>query len=300
MKKVSIITINYNSGIATEKFLRSLEKVKISGFELEIIVIDNGSEKAFKTSDNISVIRSDTNNGFTGGCNIGIKKALKNGADYVLLINNDTTVHPILIKNLIEGIEDDDKIGIATPKIYFSKGHEFHKDKYKKEELGQVIWFAGGVIDWKNAKSVHRGMDEVDRGQYEILEKIEFATGCCMLIKKEVFEKVGLFDEKYFLYYEDADLCERVKKAGFDIHYVPKGIVYHDNAGSSGSGSSLHDYFLTRNQMIFGMKYAPLKTKIALVRQSLVLLASGRKYQKKGIKDYYLHKFGKGTYFEHD
>lgn len=297
MKKVSIITVNYNSEQATKKLLESLKHLKVSNLVLDILVVDNGSEKVFVTNEKVNVIRSNTNTGFAGGCNIGIKKALETGADYVLLINNDTTVDPSLIKNLLNVMESNYKIGVVTPKIYFSKGHEFHKDRYEQKDLGKVLWFAGGYIDWKNAQSVHIGMDEVDRGQHDKIQKIDFATGCCMMIKKEVIENIGMFDEKYFLYYEDADFSQRVLKAGFEIFYVPDAVVYHDNAGSSGSGSSLHDYFLTRNQMLFGMKYAPLKTQIALIKQSLNLALAGRKYQKRGIQDYYLRKFGKGTYF---
>ena len=120
-----------------------------------------------------------------------------------------------------------------------------------------------------------------------------------MLFKREVLEKVGLFDEKYFLYYEDADLSERIKKAGYKIYYVPTAILYHMNASSSGGpGNNLHDYFLTRNQMLFGFSYAPLKSKIALVRQSIRFLFSGRPYQKLAIKDFYLGNFKEGSYFK--
>jgi len=298
MKKICIVTINYNSEEATCKLLESLKNINISNFTLEIIVVDNGSEKLFETDNDASVLRVDTNTGFTGGSNIGIKDALKKGADFILLINNDTTVHPNLITNLQKALESNEKTGLVSPKIYFSKGQEFHKSRYKQNDLGKVLWFAGGFMDWKNSKSVHVGMDDIDIGQYDKTKNIDFATGCCMLIKREIFEKVGFFDEKYFLYYEDADLSQRILKAGYEIDYIPTAIVYHDNAKSTGgSGSSLHDYFLTRNQMIFGMKYAPFKTKIALVRQSLKLLTNGRKYQKKGIEDYLLRRFGKGTYF---
>jgi GT2 family glycosyltransferase len=122
-----------------------------------------------------------------------------------------------------------------------------------------------------------------------------------MLIKREVLKKVGLFDERYFLYYEDADLNERIQRAGYDIYYAPKATLVHVNAASSGgagNGNVLQDYFITRNKMLFGMTYAPMRTKIALLRESLRLLRSGRPYQRLAIKDYYLRKFNKGTFFE--
>jgi GT2 family glycosyltransferase len=302
MKKITAITVNYARDESVHKLIESLEKSTIEGFTLDVIVVDNAPVKPFERLKDyklkVTVIRPGQNCGFSGGNNIGIKTALKNGADYLLLVNDDTTVLPDMVKNLKKVLESDDNIGVASPKIYFAKGHEFHKKRYASDQLGRVFWFAGGHTDWKHAKSVHRGVDEVDNGQYEKTEEIDFATGCCMMIKKEVLEKTGLFDEKYFLYYEDDDLCQRIKKSGYKIYYVPSAAMYHENASSSGgAGNVLHDYFLTRNQMIFGMKYAPIRTKIALLKQSLILIATGREYQKKGILDFYLGRYGKGTFF---
>ncbi len=301
MKKLIVVTVSYNTSEDTKAFLKALEKVHTPNFSLETIVVDNGSEKVFAldhTYKNLKIIRLETNTGFTGGYNIGIKKALERGADYLLIVNNDTIMDQDLCKNLIAVLESDMQIGVAAPKIYFAKGNEFHKDRYKTEELGKVFWYAGGSIDWANVQSIHRGVDEVDHGQYDNTEQVDFVTGCCMMIKREVLEKVGFFDERYFLYYEDADLNVRIKRAGYKLSYVPDAKLWHVNAASSGSGSSLHDYFLTRNQMLFGMSYAPLRSKIALLKQSVRFLLNGRPKQKQGIRDFYLGKFGKGTFFE--
>ncbi|KKQ34533.1 MAG: putative glycosyltransferase [Microgenomates group bacterium GW2011_GWA2_37_6] len=163
--------------------------------------------------------------------------------------------------------------------------------------MGKVIWYAGGAIDWENVIGNHKGLDEVDKGQFDEDGETKMATGCCFLVKKEVLEKVGLYDDRYFLYFEDADFSERVKKAGFKIFYAPKSIIWHKNAQSSGgSGSSLQDYFTTRNRLIFGYTYAPMRTKIALFRQSLNLILKGRPWQRRGIIDFYLGRLGKGSY----
>ena len=147
--------------------------------------------------------------------------------------------------------------------------------------------------------SIHRGIDEVDHGQYDRIEAIDFASGCAMMFKREVLEKVGLLDDRYFLYYEDADLNERVKRGGYKIYYVPNAVLVHVNAASTGgAGNVLHDYFLTRNKMLFGMTYAPARTKFALIRESLRLFLYGRPFQKLGIQDYYFKRFNKGTFFE--
>lgn len=303
MDKITLVTVNYNTEEDTLNLLKSLDSVKIGPLNFDIIIVDNGSSKAFvlpkNSADNITLIRSEINTGFSGGYNMGIKEALKNGASYVLAVNNDTIVDSDMIKELLKVLDSDPKIGMVVPKIYFAKGHEFHKDRYKKEELGKVFWYAGGNTDWANIKSIHRGVDEVDTGQYDQIQETDFATGCCIMLKREVLEKVGLFDDKYFLYYEDADLNERIKKAGYKIYYVPSAVLIHVNAASSGGpGNTLHDYFITRNQMLFGMKYAPFRSKVALIRQSLNLLLNGREFQKKAIKDFYLGRFGKGTYFK--
>lgn len=304
MKKVAVVTVNYNTEKDTKNLLTSLKRIEKGNFHLQIIIVDNGSQTPFRLEshekkENITLLRSEENMGFAGGYNIGIRTALDQGADYILIINNDTKVYSDMLKNLMKTLESDSKIGAVIPKIYFAKGHEFHKDRYKSDELGKVIWYAGGFTDWKNIGSVHRGVDEVDRGQFDKIEPVGFATGCCILFKREVLEKAGLFDERYFLYFEDADLSERIKRAGFSIYYVPTAMLIHINAASSGGpGNKLHDYFLTRNQMLFGFTYAPLRSKIALIRQSLRLLFTGRQYQKQAIRDFYLKKFGKGTFFE--
>ncbi|MCG2691291.1 glycosyltransferase [Microgenomates group bacterium] len=162
--------------------------------------------------------------------------------------------------------------------------------------MGKVVWFGGAEFDWDNVYSKHIGMDEVDKGQFNQSREIEFANFCCVLIKKEVFKTIGLLDEKYFLYWEDGDFSIRAKQAGFNIIYQPKAIIWHKNSGSSGAGSSLHDYYLTRNRLIFGFKYACLRTKFALVRESLRKLITGRPGEKQGIIDYCLHRFGKGKF----
>ena len=266
-----------------------------------VVVVDNASvdkfvaNKKYKNFD-LEILRSEENLGFTGGQNLGIKHALKEGADYIVILNNDVIVDEGLIGQLLTAFKQD--VGIVAPKIYFAKGYEFHKDRYKDNEKGRVIWYAGGVIDWKNVLGKHRGVDEVDLGQFEEVYEPDTATGCCMMVRKEVFEKTGFLDDKYFLYYEDADFSLRVKRNGFKIVYQPKAMLWHKNAASAGgSGSPLQDYYITRNRLVFGYKYASLRIKIALFREGLRLMFLGRKWQKKGVFDYFTKNLGKGSYF---
>ena len=118
------------------------------------------------------------------------------------------------------------------------------------------------------------------------------------MISREIFEKVGMFDENFFLYYEDADLSMRLKKQGFKIIYEPKAILWHKNAVATGSGSPLQDYYITRNRLVFGFRYAKPRVKVALFRESLKILINGRKWQKTGVRDFYLRKLGSGSYIK--
>lgn len=306
MKHVVISLLNFNNKNDTLECVNSLAKIRINNFKLTIVVVDNASIENLTTAElrrklnpkvDLKLILNEKNVGFSGGNNIAIEYALKNMADYVLILNNDTYVDQNFLIELLNVSEKDKTVGIAVPKIYFAPGFEFHKDKYFQKEIGKVIWYAGGEMDWANLIGHHRGVNEVDRGEFNKIDKTEFATGCCMLIKKEVFEKIGLFDEKYFLYYEDSDLSMRTIEVGFKIVYVPNSKIWHKNAGSTGgSGSSLQDYFITRNRLMFAHKFASTRTKLALFKESMLLLIRGRKWQKKGVEDYYLGRFGKGSY----
>lgn len=303
MKHVVISLLNFNSNKDTLECLQSLKDIGKKDFKLTIVIVDNGSEEKFDFKNekivglSPIVIRQDKNLGFSGGNNLAIEYAIKNNADYVLILNNDTYVDRNFLEELLKVAGKEKSIGIVVPKIYFASGFEFHKNRYLQKDLGKIFWYAGGKMDWANINGYHRGVDEIDNKQYDVIEETEIATGCCMLVKKEVFEKVGLFEDKYFLYYEDSDLCMRARKKGYKILYVPKSVVWHKNAGSSGgSGSQLQDYYITRNRLLFGFKFAPIRSRIALFRESIKLFFNGRKWQKRAVVDFYLKKLGKGSY----
>jgi GT2 family glycosyltransferase len=119
-----------------------------------------------------------------------------------------------------------------------------------------------------------------------------------MLINPKLIDRIGLMREEYFLYYEDSDYCLRAERAGFKIYYVPESIIWHKNAGSTGgSGSRLQDYYITRNRLLFGNRFAPIRSKISLNREGIALILRGREWQKKGAKDYFFGKLGKSAHF---
>ena len=302
-KKIVISILNYNGRDNTFSCLDSLNKIATEGLSVECIVIDNASTEHFAVEKNqyenlkLTIIRNKKNLGFAGGQNIGLQHALDTGAKYVLVLNNDTLVDTHFLSEMVAALERDDAVAATSPKIYFAPGTEFHHSRYSKDEVGSVIWYAGGEMDWQNVIGKHRGVDEVDKGQFDQGGVTDFATGCCMLIRTDALRKAGLFDDRYFLYYEDSDLQERLKSVGYRIYYEPNAIIWHKNAAASGgSGSPLQDYYISRNRLLFGFLYAPMQTKFALLREAVRLLITGRKWQKRGVRDFFLSRFGKGSY----
>jgi GT2 family glycosyltransferase len=301
MKKIAIIVLNYNGRENTLDCLSSLQKLKKPNrVKVKIVLVDNNSSDNSvavikKKYSSVEVIENSKNLGFAEGNNIGLRWAYQKGYTYFLLLNNDTFVKDDLLSLLVAFAEKRENC-LVSPKIYFASGYEFYKDRYSKGEQGKVIWYAGGKIDWQNVYSAHKGVDEVDKGQFNKIKETEFATGCCVFLGRKILEQVGFFDSRYFLYWEDVDLSLRARKKGFKVFYYPKGVVWHKNAGSSASGSKLHDYYLTRNRLLFGMKYACFKTKLALLKEALRFLFKGRQGQKLGSRDFFLFKFGKRAY----
>ena len=300
MKKVAIVILHFINQKLTSNCLESVKELNTKDLILKTIIVNNNPkenlESLKKRFSGFVFLNTGVNLGFAEGNNVGIRKAIQDGADYVFVVNNDTILDKDLLVRITKVATLNIQSGIIAPKIYFAPGYEYHKVRYKESERGKVFWYAGGIIDWQNILVSHRGVDEVDCGQYNKETETDFTSGCAMFVGREVFEKIGLFDKRYFLYLEDVDFCQRAKKAGFKVVYTPKAKLWHANAGSSAVGGSLQDYYLTRNRMLFGTRYAPWRTKLALFKESIGLLFTGRQWQKAGIRDFYLRKFGKGSY----
>lgn len=310
MIKVAIITVNYNGKKDTLEFLASLKKLQAKDCELKTIVVDNGSTDGSvpeidQNFPDVEILQNGANEGFSGGYNRGMIYGLMWGADYILIINNDALIKDInLLNHMIDVIKKDADIGIVSPKIYFAPGFEFHKDRYQEQDLGKVIWYAGGKFDLKNIRSIHRGLDELDEGQYDKVEEVELITGCCMMIKKEVLEKIqkpqggsGFFDDDLFLYFEDSDFLKRAKKVGFRAYYDGSVAIYHKASQTAGVGSPITDFFHTRNRLVMGWRYATWRTKLALMKEAIKFLLFGRKVQKLGVGDFLLGKRGASARF---
>lgn len=268
MPKVFIIVLNWNGWKDTIECLESLKKVNYSNFE--ILAVDNGSTNESTTKienflnqppypQRYKIINLRNNLGFSGGNNAGIKYALENGADYVLLLNNDTTVAPDFLNKLVETGENDARIGIIGPLVYF-----FYEP--------QKIWFGGGKINWLKNKATHLHYQEIDKGNLLKNFETEYITGCALLIKKEVIEKIGFMAEDYFLYYEDTDWNLKAKKAGYKIILEPQAKIWHKVSASTKEFSSNYVYYNVRNGMLFARRFGNIFTKNIVYLQSIYIL----------------------------
>ena len=295
-KKVFVIIVNWNGKQDTESCLNSLERIEKTNVDFHCIVVDNGSRDDSVVSIRKKypwaiVLPTGENLGFTGGNNVGIIYALEHETEYIWLLNNDTIVDRYVLKNLIPF--KDPHVGICGSKIYFAPKHEFHLERYRTDERGRVFWYAGGHIDWANMYASHRGVDEVDHGQFDTEEETPFVTGCSMMIRARVFDRIGLLDDRYYLYLEELDFCLRAKKVGFTLRYVPSSVLWHVNAGSSARpGNLLQQYYITRNRLLIGQLYASKRTQLALFRESIRFIFSGTKIQRKAVLDAWSNRFG--------
>jgi len=323
--KVAIIVVNYNNWIDTIECLDSLKNLKYENFK--VFLVDNGSDKKqpenFKIENyrgifDLEIIFTGKNLGFAGGNNVAIKKTFASDFDYILLLNNDTLVEPDFLSRLVEIGESDKKIGIIGPLIYKYPtiiNQALINDQVTKQMLKQVhydnlqnkIWFAGGKIQFLPPKAYH--LVKIPNFKFQIQNSItesDYITGCCLLIKREVIDKIGLLPEVYFLYYEDVEWCLKARKIGYKCILNLSSIIYHKQSKSALEGSFLYIYYHIRNGFLFAKRNAPAIIKLFLAFYSIwlfnkqiikwIIMPSKRFWANaiiKGILDYWHNKTGK-------
>jgi GT2 family glycosyltransferase len=237
---VSIIVLTLNQTDITCEFLESTRKLTYKNYEL--LVCDMGSEVdpteeiSSKNFPNTKVLRSEINRGCAGGRNWGVKQAK---GDYVFLVDNDTIVTPNLIEALLEPFFKNPDVVVCCPKIRF-----YHNP--------EVIQYAGfNPINPFTGRNSAVGSNQVDKGQHDDPNFTFSSHGCASMIKKEIFNKVGYYPEKFFFYYEEMDWSARVKKAGYKIYYQPKGLIFHKQSMTLGLQSPKKLYYMTRNRILY-------------------------------------------------
>jgi GT2 family glycosyltransferase len=241
--KVGVVTVTFNSAKVIDGFTRSLLAQTHQDFVL--YVIDNAStddtlaKLACYRDPRIQVLANDENKGVAAANNQGIRASLRAGCELIWLINNDTEFEPRLLETLVAGLAAQD-CDLILPKIMYYDAPE-------------RVWFAGGYFSrWRAYATLHYGKQEVDHGQFDTARQIDYAPTCCMLIRQRVFEQIGLMDETYFVYYDDADFCFRARRAGLRILYYPSAVLLHKESSLTGGAQSPFALRLSaRNKLYF-------------------------------------------------
>lgn len=248
MKKVSIITVNFNHSHVTDALLDSI-RLKNHYENIEIIVVDNGSEinpvPAWQSKYPEAIfIRSEKNLGFAGGNNLGLTSAT---GDYLFFVNNDTEFTDGLVDRLVDTLELHPKVGIVSPKLlYFDQPN--------------LLQYAGYTpMNYFTARNACIGQFEIDQGQYDhLIGPTGFAHGAAMMVTRAAINCAGPMSEGFFLYYEELDWADRIKHAGFEVWVNMKATIFHKESVSVGKKSALKEYYMNRNRILFIRRNAPV------------------------------------------
>ena len=268
MKKVSIITVNYNQPVVTEALLHSISNTNTYP-SIEIIVIDNGSVidpvgEWKKKYPAVKFIRSDKNLGFAGGNNLGVKEGT---GDYLFFVNNDTEFTDGLVETLVATLDAHPEVGIISPKIrYFDQP--------------DTLQFAGFTpMNYYTARNRCIGQFEKDNGQYDNLTgETGFIHGAAMMVTRAAIDKAGMMSENYFLYYEEMDWCEHIKRAGYKIWVNMQALIYHKESVSVGGKSAMKEYFMNRNRILFIRRNCPFSVRLIFWIYFLSVVATRNVY----------------------
>jgi GT2 family glycosyltransferase len=263
-ERITVVVLNWNRRDDTLACLESLRAVEYPNWE--VLVVDNGSEddsvEAIRKSyPEVSVIETGSNLGYAGGNNLGIRAALERGADYVLVLNNDTIVASDLLLAFAQTAREHPDAAALGAKIYLF-------------EDPQRLWYAGTRWKVMGADFEHIGNRMLDDGENFVrVCETEYACGCAMLLRASAVRAVGLLDEKFFLLFEETDWCFRAKAAGFRCLFAPAAKVWHRVSSSFGGRTSvLYEYFLFRNRLLWAERHLGVRRRVAVWMNMLGIL----------------------------
>jgi GT2 family glycosyltransferase len=243
--RVAAIVLTYQGREVTLEALRSVTAMRYDNYD--IVVVDNGStdgtaEAVAAAFPQVAVVRVEDNRGAAGGYNLGMSWALARGYDYALILNNDIEVHPDLLGELVAVAARDPRIGAVGPKVLYF----WNRDR---------IWSAGGRVRFREAVTRERGIGEVDRGQYDRDEPVDYINGCGLLIRREALLAAGLWDPIFHLSVEDADWCMRLRRCGFSVWYAHRAVLWHMVALTTGVYKPAKTFHTARSTAIFVRRY---------------------------------------------
>jgi len=261
-RAITALVLDYRTPAETFLAARSIE-TSIDAHAETLIVAngarDKGARRLRSALPRADVIESDANLGFSGGCNVGIRHALARGAEAVLLLNSDAVLHPFALRELSNVLWSDEHLGIAAA-VTVSR------------EEPQIIASAGMRYDPRTGRMRHlaAGRRFASLGT-DLVRRVDGASGCALLIKRAVFDCIGLLDEAYFFSFEDLEFCLRARAAGFDTVSVSSAIVYHEGARTIGVRSPRRVYYGVRNHLRLAQQVAPLGPAARLARSALIV-----------------------------
>lgn len=253
---MATVTVNYNRPGDTAELINSIKKSDLS--ESVLLVIDNGStdnslDILRKSFPNINIVETGRNLGFASGYNFGMNSALETDAEAILIINNDTLVPPSFLLPLLKTLESSPSVGAVSPKTY--------------QADGKHIWWAGGKIDLSFGRLINIGAGKLDSDQFNKIVECDYLSGVCILFKREVLEKVGLFDERFVHTCEDDDIAIRIRKAGYKLLMVPESKLIHKVSQTSGGEySSFHLYSLEKYRLLLMKKWGYWQGLLTLIK----------------------------------
>ena len=266
---VGIIVVHYQKLEDTLRCLESLKELEYSN--AFVIVVDSASPNGSGyvlcdrfNGNGIEVIVTPDNQGFAASNNVGIKRARTLGAEYVWLLNADTSVEKAALNELVMSAERYPNAGAWGSKILYGETENSADSSPEKR-----IWSAGGILDFQKQSVQMRGSDELDRGQWDKESSCDYLPGCSMLISCSALNSFGYMPEEYFMYFEETAWCTRMRKLGFDLRYVPQSVVYH-HFDDQKTQSPFNIYYYNRNQLIFWFRSGTLQQKLALFFRTLV------------------------------
>jgi GT2 family glycosyltransferase len=246
LPSVAAVVVSYNGKDLALQALASLRKMTYP--RLGLFVVDNGStdgsaEALRAAVPELTVWRRERNQGSAAGYAVGLERAIAQGFDYVLLLNNDIEVEPGLVEELVRVAESDPRIGCVGPKCYY------FSDRRR-------IWSAGGILRFRESITRERGYQELDAGQFERDQEVGYVNGCAILIKRSAALEAGGWDPVYFVCVDDADYCTRLRRRGWRCFYAHRAVLYHMVAVSTGGYTPAKNFQLGKSGAFYVRRYA--------------------------------------------
>jgi len=296
---VMIIVLTWNNFNDTAECLQSLQEINYPNYR--VVLVDNGSEdgsikKIRPLHPEVTIIENNKNLGYAGGNNVGIRYAISEMAEYILLLNNDIVVEKSLVSEFV-------KISKQYPDVGILGGFNYYFEKRN------TIQFSGGIIDWKRGNVIDTTRHKIDKDQFEQVREVDTVAGSCLFIPKQIIKQIGLLDFRYFLNFEETDLCCRVKKAGYRVYSCLTAKVWHKvsiSGKNRKTGINILKYYSVRNKYLFLIKNSPKSFlllslpyhTVTTVFQILQSFLKGKIHKAKllifGLKDGIFGRYGEG------